>query len=362
MKPANLLEQPSTYSTSPRSCPFARLITVISTVYAVGLVGFLIARVLFGDRWWLAMLANLTPFYFAPLLLLFPLALLARSKWGLLLLLPLAAAGLITYGRYFLPPEPIDAAGAPSVRVIAFNVSNKPRPLDPIEAWLREQPADLVLLQELPAQWEGLLRLRDLYPYIASHQMPNASAVLSRYPIIATEGFNVGERGFPYAPRAVIDVGGQAIVVYNASLPAPFRSQGRLSLHGIRSRRVNAAWDLLTGYDENQRDQELQNLLARADAETLPTILGGDFNVSDQSREYALLAERYHDSFRERGIGFGWSYPAVQAFGVPPIIPAAVRIDYIWHSDGLQTVSAEQGPFVSSDHLPLIAEVALTPR
>ena len=305
--------------------------------------------------------ANLLPFYFAPLLILIPLALVARSKWGLLLLLPLAAAGAITYGRYFLPPEPVEVSGM-TVRAITLNVSNKPRPLDTIEAWLHEETADIVLLQELPASWPGLQSLRALYPYVASQQMPNASAILSRYPIIATEGFHAGERGFPYAPRVVVDVNGQAIAVYNASLPAPFRSQGRLSLHGIRSRRVNAAWDLLTGYDENQRDQELQNLLARADAETLPTILGGDFNVSDQSTEYGRLTERYYDSFRERGIGFGWSYPAVQAFGLPPIIPAAVRIDYIWHSDGLGAVSAQQGPFLTSDHLPLIVELALIPR
>lgn len=361
MKPANLSAPPSTYSTSTRSRPFARLITAISAIYVVGLVGFLIARVLFGDRWWLAMLANVTPFYFAPLLVLFPLALLARAKWGLLLLLPLAAAGTITYGRYFLPPEPLDASGAVTMRVITLNVSTRSRPLDAIEAWLREESADLVLLQELPAQWIGLQRLRDLYPYIASHQMPNASAVLSRYPIIATEGFNAGERGFPYAPRTVIDINGQAVAVYNASLPAPFRQRGRLSLHGIRSRRVNAAWDLLFGYDEFQRDQELEKLLARADAETLPVILGGDFNLSDESREYALLAERYHDSFRERGIGFGWTYPALQAFGLPGIIPPVVRIDYLWHSDGLQTVSAERGAFVTSDHLPMIAEIAFIP-
>lgn len=329
-------------------------------MYAIGLVGFLLARLLLGDRWWLAMPANLTPFYFAPLLVLIPLALLARAKWGLLLLLPLAAAGAISYGRYFLPPQPVDVSGA-TVRAITLNVSNKPRPLDPIEAWLREQSADLVLLQELPAQWDGLQRLRDIYPYVASQQMPNASAVLSRYPIIETEGFHASERGFPYAPRAVIDVNGQAIAVYNASLPAPFRSQSRLSLHGIRSRRVNAVWDLLTGYDERQRNQELQNLLDRAAGETLPTILGGDFNVSDQSDEYSLLAEHYRDSFRERGIGFGWTYPAVQAFNLPPIIPAAVRIDYIWHSDGLRAVTAELGQFVTSDHLPLIVELALTP-
>jgi endonuclease/exonuclease/phosphatase (EEP) superfamily protein YafD len=47
--------------------------------------------------------------------------------------------------------------------------------------------------------------------------------------------------------------------------------------------------------------------------------------------------------------------------GLAPTWPAngiwpypLVRLDYVWHSEGLQALSAELGPRLGSDHLPLI--------
>jgi endonuclease/exonuclease/phosphatase (EEP) superfamily protein YafD len=40
-------------------------------------------------------------------------------------------------------------------------------------------------------------------------------------------------------------------------------------------------------------------------------------------------------------------------------VPPLVRIDYIWHSDGLEAVNAWRGEFIGSDHMPMHAVLAL---
>ena len=60
-----------------------------------------------------------------------------------------------------------------------------------------------------------------------------------------------------------------------------------------------------------------------------------------------------HDSFREAAIGLGATWPA-NAAPWPPLL----RLDYVWHSDGLRAVSAETGPHLGSDHLPLVVTLA----
>ena len=47
--------------------PLRHLIALASGAYALGLLPFLLLRLLFGDSlWWLAFFGNFTPFYFVP--------------------------------------------------------------------------------------------------------------------------------------------------------------------------------------------------------------------------------------------------------------------------------------------------------
>jgi endonuclease/exonuclease/phosphatase family metal-dependent hydrolase len=204
-----------------------------------------------------------------------------------------------------------------------------------------------------------LQRLRDDYPFVANQRIRNSCAVLSRYPIRETVGFLPAEPGFPYTPRAVIDVDGRDIVVYCVSLPAPLRDRARIPLQDIHNNRLNSLWDLVFGYDETRRDVELTTLVARMQNESLPLIAAGDFNLSDQDSSYRDLAARWSDGFRSSGFGMGTTYPVAQFYGFPSVIPALVRIDYVWHSDHLRAVTARNGDFVGSDHLPLLVELSL---
>ncbi len=144
--------------------------------------------------------------------------------------------------------------------------------------------------------------------------------------------------------RVVVDTGSAQIAVYGIHLYVP---AGRTS---------NAP---LSFYNAVPRDSQIRNLLARLDDEPLPYIVAGDFNMSDQSLIYNELAAVLSDSFREAGTGLGTSWPNAQRFGMSSLIPPLVRIDYIWHSGEFRAISATQGPYLGSDHLPVYATLAL---
>jgi endonuclease/exonuclease/phosphatase family metal-dependent hydrolase len=115
------------------------------------------------------------------------------------------------------------------------------------------------------------------------------------------------------------------------------------------------------GYSDKLRNAQINSLLDHLKVEPYPYIVAGDFNTSDQTPTYNLLASHLHDSFREGGTGLGASWPVSSARGLPGFIPPLIRIDYIWHSDSFQTISAQQGPPLGSDHLALTATLALLP-
>jgi endonuclease/exonuclease/phosphatase (EEP) superfamily protein YafD len=108
------------------------------------------------------------------------------------------------------------------------------------------------------------------------------------------------------------------------------------------------------------RNRQIEHLMTVLARETLPYIVAGDFNTSDQSLIYPRIASLMGDSFREAGFGFGTSWPVSAAqretFG---FLPPLVRIDYIWHSRDWVATQAAQGPPLGSDHLALTATLAL---
>jgi len=83
------------------------------------------------------------------------------------------------------------------------------------------------------------------------------------------------------------------------------------------------------------------------------TVLLGDLNAEPDAPEMALLAEAgLIDSWAESGSGPGltWNSADLQK-----------RIDWVWHSGDLQGSQAETIRSMASDHLPVVAQIAVTP-
>jgi endonuclease/exonuclease/phosphatase (EEP) superfamily protein YafD len=87
-----------------------------------------------------------------------------------------------------------------------------------------------------------------------------------------------------------------------------------------------------------------------------PAIMLGDFNMSDISDDYHVIAGAgLVDSFREAGYGFGMTWP-VQGWRRGQTNPL-IRIDYIWHTTEFMATDAFTGQYATSDHFPIIADL-----
>jgi endonuclease/exonuclease/phosphatase (EEP) superfamily protein YafD len=327
--------------------------SLVANIYAISLILYLLLRLLLRDRIpLLALLNNFTPWYFTPLIIFLPLALLLQEQWLIVLMLVPTVIALLWFGPYYVPHRPTKSPERPTLRVLTFNIWGN-NPCKPeLGTWLCQVNADLVFLQEIPKSFilNELPRLKDLYPHqfapIAAEEWWN-SVTLSRYPIVSAEDLLTWDIGVPALHKVVIDVEGQLISAYNVHMVLPFKLRG--------ARGVFAAINRALHYDERERRQKIGQMLDYLKAERNPYIVAGDFNMSCYSAVYGDIAKLGVDSFREAGTGFGMTWPigvADHQFGVQ--LPT-LRIDYIWHSPELRAVEITQQPPFGSDHLPLAA-------
>ena len=211
--------------------------------------------------------------------------------------------------------------------------------------WLRQQNADIVVLQEVSRAWFAPMgtALGDLYPF--QHQRPTergarGNLLFSRFPF-DSEPSTLDSR-LPFE-SLVVNVDGHPLTVYNVSLATPLAAQTTdYSLP-----------DLILRYDDQLRNRQIEQLLQQLETVTTPYLVAGDFNMSNQMSVYETLADRMGDSFREVGVGLGATWPAHAVTNLLRLQLPLLRIDYIWHSRAFQPNSAEVGPFLGSDHLPL---------
>jgi len=319
-----------------------RLLLAASDIYAVLMLTYLALRLFSGDRLWpVALLNNFTPWILLPALPVLILLLTARRWWRAALTGPGVAALMWLYGGLFLPnppPPPCAASdGCTALTVMTYNTGCGLIEPDDLIAVLRDSEADIIALVEVTADEVPLLNaaLAEVYPYrvLYGYGIPGIG-LLSRYPILEHELFDLSTHAFPYL-RARLDVEGRPLTVI-AAHPPP-------GLEGLRAYRIPGTPDF--------------PLLADAAVSDGPTLLIGDLNTSDQSENYQRLAEAgLQDSFREAGWGLGLTFPASGAN-----MPSLVRIDYIWHTPGFHAVRAWTGPDAGSDHLPVTAQLIWLP-
>ena len=333
------------------------LIQGLLLLYNLFLAGWFILRWLQGDRtWWLWMGNALTPFLFLPTIVFLPTVLFHRRR-AVGFVIP-AAVFLVTYGSLFLPRwSSASAAGADprqSLRVLTFNVLFENKDYPAIARIVAAQSADIVALQEVEPALAELLRVRfaDTYPYLAlePRRGPFGMAILSRLPlddhqIVVERPWGVG--GFA---TSVSTVCGPVRLLAMHTVPTiPGISPAHNRVEVFRTVR--------------ERREEIQDALAYLGRHPGPTLLVGDFNLTDQHETYRLITQGYRDSFREVGWGFGFTFPARR--GQLPLVHRPyswpfLRIDYVFHSPDLRAQAARVGSEnVGSDHRPLVADIVL---
>ncbi len=312
--------------------------------------------------WQLDFLSNFTPWYFLPAPILLVVAmLLKRRRWAMLLLIPMVVFA-IKFGPRFLPRETTANAvsDTPTLTAMTINVLKLNTNWDSIKAQIQAANPDVIGLQEmsdafLNEVWPNLVEMYPYHIHAVSISESSYSGFLSRYPLKQEKIFNLPENFELANIRAVIDVNGRSVVVYNLRLAAP-----KFQRMTIPSRILGKI--LPYEYSVFYRRWQMTAFYPLLKDETLPVLVMGDFNTADTSEDHDIFKSTsgLEDTFAEVGYGMGFTFPVAVRINDKqlPFVPL-MRLDYIWHNSQWQPLSAWLGGSTGSDHLPVIARLKL---
>jgi vancomycin resistance protein VanJ len=313
----------------------------LTGAYALSLIGALLLRATVGES-----MGILALFYSLLHLLVIPapfllLVMLIVRQWQLALLLAVGAAVAISaYVPDFLPksaPGWAQADDAKQITLLTYNLWSQ-RDVDDAIAVIREADADFVALQELspPAAATFEAAFAEEYPYRVLEAVEGrwtaGQGFMSRYPIIDGE-FWLSQQG---NQRFLVDVDGTQIAVYNVHAAYPLSADGT-----------------------EQRHEDVNDLLVRTAAESVPVVMLGDFNLTPFNTDYGRLTDRFTDAHRAIGSGPGWTFTFMR-MGMARLGRIA-RLDYLFY-EGDHFAALEAAPLADSggsDHAPVYVRLAM---
>ncbi|MFB2974068.1 endonuclease/exonuclease/phosphatase family protein [Aerosakkonema sp. BLCC-F183] len=330
-----------------------RAIALLAYSYSALIIVYFLLRIIFWDRFWVVgFVSSFIPLILLPILILPVLALgIVKRRW-FSIASSIACILLISWLhlKYF-SPHPIQAnASQLNIKVLSLNCSWYKTSSENLTSLIQKEAPDIVFLQEVVKKHtqRAFVWLKSTYPY--QFAAPE-TGILSKYPIEFSEILHLaGHRDIQQ--RAIIKIDNRDIVVYNIQVKSPWINyQKVLPLIGIPF------------YDYRERSQEIQDLLQRLQKETLPLIVAGDFNMTDQSQDYHYLTTVLQNSFHVSGLGFGFTWP--HGWELSFLIKNSpwklnypiFRIDHIWYSKHWGSRASKVLPTTGSDHLPVETEL-----
>jgi vancomycin resistance protein VanJ len=309
--------------------------------YLFGFALWLALRALFGDAFWWLYVLNVGTDYLVvclPLAIFFALP-FRGARWvptGISLVLAVVFVGNVR------PPASSARADGPSLAIMTFNVSAGVLSTDPMVGAVRRADADVVCFQELNPEKAATIEsaLKEQYPYqiLRPHSGGHAGmGIISRYPIRPIERATVDSSWIGPPLIAAIEWAGTEITLVNAHAIHAFSSRPS------RQETLNAV-----------RLYDADHVVGVVREHPGPVVLCADFNATPHGDVYAHLSSALVDSWREAGVGPGYTW------NVFPIEFGAFRIDYVMHSRELRAVQAVVEPWDgASDHRPVSARLVL---
>ncbi len=310
-----------------------------------------------------------------PLLLLLNLAFLfywiVRWKWPFMIPLLSIFMGVSHFSTFFqFPFGKENVIAENDIKVVTYNVnlfhlfawSDKPPTYNDVFAFLNQQEADIITLQEFYVT-------NSLFTEsMAKEKMPNhfshidyitkrdessfGMVTFSKHPII-----NTGEIKFDDTANACIftDIvtNTDTIRIYNSHLQSlKLKERNMNFLHNQEYRKDAQAIDEIKDISFRYRDA-LRKRAKQVDIFTnhilrspYPAIVCGDFNDSPISYNYNQMRKNLNDAFVQAGSGVGYTYK-----GLFP----SFRIDYILYNPKLKATSYYSPKVNYSDHYPVVA-------
>jgi vancomycin resistance protein VanJ len=251
---------------------------------------------------------------------------------------------------YSPKPQPKTDASTPSLRIMTYNIENGKGGLSVLLEIAQSRP-DILLMQEFGSDFEK--------PFLNAFPGWNIKtdgglAIAARFPLSQFERKELPELSDdrwkrPAYVRAEVNIGDATVAIYNCHLSTP-----RSAFEALRHR-APLALDLIAS---NTRDRLAQgaaiaSVIAR---ETLPTVLGGDFNAPENSLVLRPIQQsNFRNTFSEAGTGYGYTKGHDLRLGL-----SFVRIDHLYASKHWAVHNSFAGDKAGSDHRPMIAELTLS--
>ena len=245
--------------------------------------------------------------------------------------------GLIGHTLILQSPVPTTATNPidtdTTIRYTTYNRLYKNPENDRIVEHLLPQNLDILSLQESRQSDIDFLQQRLGLPHATAannepkHPHGVSVALLSRYPIVSSDNL-AGRSTWAEIIRSIIDVPQYGrIAVYTVHIYPPVSPSSYTN--GLQ------AFDML------------QQAIA---AETLPTLVAGDFNTTVYSPKLRPL-----QSLLTLNTQSPVPRPSWHSLDVPLL---QMRIDHIFHSSDFNLVSTDIGPFTGSDHRAVTSTLA----
>jgi vancomycin resistance protein VanJ len=331
---------------------------LLAYAYSALIVGYLILRLIFWDSLWpVGFAGDFLPWILLPIFLLPILAFFIIKKRWFAIVSSVACIWLVgwLHVTYFSPQPANISDSQPSVKVFSANFGWHTKSPQALVDLIKSEKPDLICLQEINEDdTEAVFsKLAALYPH---HRGRGYHVMLSRYPIRSFQGLHLGGGNEPQE-RAIIEMNGQDVVLYNISNTPPW----------IRQQKI-LPFLTIPVYDYPERPAQIKDLVRRLQKETLPVIAAGDFNLTEQSQDYHNLRAVMRDAFRTAGWGLGFTWPHGWALNLlnqklnGELNFPLVRLDYVWYSQHWGAKSAKVLPAIGSEHLPVGAELRMQPE
>lgn len=230
--------------------------------------------------------------------------------------------------RYSAAGRPAAACTGPGFTVATVNVRYRNGDPRAVLEWLAAEAPDLVVVQELTPAWAEVLA-----------QLP---AYAHRKLLTRTDAYGIGVLSrWPFTRIDPVDLAGDRLPSLSAVVVVGDRPLAILGMH--------ARWPIIPRL-LHARDDALDRAARLVRAQSLPTVVLGDFNLTPLAPAFRRF--EVEAGLRDAMGGAGW-HPTWQA----GFWPLALRIDHVFVPPSICVERASVGPAIGSDHRPVVARL-----
>ncbi len=217
--------------------------------------------------------------------------------------------------------------------VYSANINESNGDFPRLVAGLKKTDADILLILE--ATEENIRPLQPMireYPYSIVNLNIGSSgtgtALMSKFPILNKEVEKYSEFGNMLV-SATLQINGKKVVFYGIHFPKPIYMN-----------------------EFTVRSKQIMSLADKANEQSVPVIVAGDFNATPYSPAFKKLLRK--SGLKDSREGFGWQ-PSW-----PTLFPLLwIPIDHILVSPEIQVHKRGTGSYIGSDHYPVFAELSI---